>query len=278
MKRMLLMGVILALALAPVAWAGMDKTGVPKVLYENFKACKPVPLPSQHIQGLTVAGAYEIQGLLIAQHLKAGETVAGFKAGLTSKPAQRKFKASGPVSGVLLKSMQITGGVVDSKPYHKMMLEVEIGYILGRDLNQPVTPEQARAAVANICPAVEVPDLNFATFKGLTVADIVADNVGARGFILGKPVSPRGIDVNTVTGRLFRDGKPLGPPVPGKAALGDQWKALAWTLNNVLKTGGEVKKGMVVITGCLGRMNPGRPGSYRALYSGGLGELSFKVK
>ena len=275
MKKTLFLTLVMVTACG-LAWATAPPD-VPQILFDSFQASQPVPLPSQNIKGLTTAGAYEVQGLYIAKHIKAGAQAAGYKAGLTSAPAQKKFKAPGPASGVLLKSMQVKGPVVDSKPFSKMMLEVEIGYILGRDVKEPVTPEQAKAAVSRICPAVEVPDLNFETFKGLTFADIVADNVGARAFILGKPISPQGIDVNKVTGQLFMNGKPLGKPVPGRAALGNQWKALAWVLNNVIKTGGLPQKGMVVITGCLGRMNPGKPGAYKAVYGGGVGESGFQV-
>ncbi|MGM0427296.1 MAG: hypothetical protein ACQEQ7_08675 [Thermodesulfobacteriota bacterium] len=120
--------------------------------------------------------------------------------------------------------------------------------------------------------------MNFATFKGLAFTDIIADNVGARGFILGSPQPVDQVDPNAVTGRLFMDEKALGKPVPGRAALGDQWKALSWSINNVLENGGEIKKGMVVITGSLGRMYPGKPGSYKAVYTGGLKDVAFTIE
>ena len=53
--------------------------------------------------------------------------------------------------------------------------------------------------------------------------------------------------------------------------MGDQWKALSWALNN----GGDTKKGIGVITGSLGRMHPGKPGSDKAVYTGGPDNLAF---
>ena len=35
---------------------------------------------------------------------------------------------------------------------------------------------------------------------------------------------------------------------------------------------------MVIITGSLGRMYPGKPGSYKAVYTGGLDNLAFTVQ
>ena len=261
--------------LVSVVYAADD---VPTVLFDHYKAAKPIPLPSSAISDLTVQKAYDIQKAFVDKLIQDGGVIAGYKAGLTSPPAQKKFKAPGPVTGVLLKDMLITDGKVLSKPYSKMMLEVEIGYRLNRDIKTPTTPETVKSLVDEIMPAVEVPDLNFATFKGLAFTDIIADNVGARGFILGNPQPVDKVDPNQVTGQLFMDGKALAPPVPGRAALGDQWKALSWSLNNVLANGGEIKKGMVVITGSLGKMYPGKPGSYKAVYTGGLDNLVFTVQ
>ncbi len=255
--------------------AGED---VPEVLFQNYKACQPVPLPSAAITNLTVDQAYTIQKEFVSKLVQDGGVIAGYKAGLTSTTAQKKFKAPGPVTGILLQDMRITDGKVVSKPYSKMMLEVEIGYRLNQDVKSPTTPETVKTLVDAVMPAVEVPDLNFATFKGLAFTDIIADNVGARGFMLGNPKKVDQVDPNGVTGQLFMNGKALGKAVPGRADLGDQWKALSWSLNNVLANGGEIKKGMVVITGSLGRMYPGKPGSYKAVYTGGLDDLAFTVQ
>jgi len=270
---------VLAMAMVPFLVAGvLAGDDVVRVLYENFRACKPVPLPSAAIPDLTAKGAYNIQNQLVRKFIQNGACIAGYKAGLTSEPAQQKFKAPGPVTGVLFKDMEITDGHVASKPFSKMMLEVEIGYRLNQDVNKPTTPEDVKQVVEAILPAIEIPDMNFATFEGLAFTDIIADNVGARAFIVGSPRPVDKVDPNGVTGQLFLDEKALGPAVPGRAALGDQWKALSWTLNNVLENGGQIKKGMVVITGSLGKMYPGKPGSYKAVYTGGLDAMAFTIR
>lgn len=271
----LVLAASLVLGLATAALA-VEKMA--QVLHDQYKAGKPIPLPSKQMKNLDVETAYKVQAAFVNKLKAGGDQVAGYKAGLTSAPAQKKFKAPGPASGVLLASMVVKDGVVEADLFTKMMLEVEIGYRFGKDVTAPVTAQSVRKYVAAVMPAVEVPDLAFATFKGLTFEDIVAANVGARAVVLGKAVDPAKVDVNRVTGQLFYNGKSLGPAVPGKAALGDQWKALAWTVNNVLAHGGQVKKGMVIITGSLGRMYPAKPGSYKAVYTGGLGELAFQVK
>ena len=230
--------------------AGED---VPEVLFQNYKACKPVPLPSAAIPDLTVEKAYSIQKAFVAKFIQNGDVVTGIKAGLTSPPAQKKFNAPGPVTGILFKSMQVTDGKVLSKSYVKPNLEVEIGYRLNQDVNAPTSPDSVKELIDEVMPAIEIGDVNFATFKGLLFTDIIADNVGPRGYILGNPQPMDKVDPNQVTGQLFMDGQALGKAVPGTAALGDQWKALSWSLNNVLANGGELKKGMFVITGVPGQ-------------------------
>ncbi|MFH1058405.1 MAG: 4-oxalocrotonate decarboxylase [Pseudomonadota bacterium] len=274
----------LAVLLAVVLGQGLAATAAPAAdpvameLFKQYKAVGPLPLASQTVKDLDEAKAYKIQAGLADLYKIHGAKVSGYKAGLTSKPAQDKFKASGPVSGVLFDSMLITDGVARVKGHGLMMLEVEIAFELKQDVTQPVDAKAMPGLVAKVMPAVEVPDLKFTDMKALTVADIVASNVGARAYLLGKPVSPEGVDVNAVTGQLLRDGQAVGQAAPGRAALGDQWQALAWTVNNALKHGQPVKAGMVLLTGSLGPMYPAQPGAHQAVYTGGLGELSFKVE
>lgn len=279
MKRaFMIIGLLLALALLPALVLAASPAQVAETLAANYQAGKAQPLPSKLLKGLDLRGGYEIQGLMVAALIKGGAKVAGYKAGLTSPPAQKKFGAKGPISGVKLGSMLHPGGVVNTGAYQKCMLEVEIGYVLAKDITCEVTLANVKSYVAKIMPAVEVPDIPFASMKGLTPADLVAINVGARGYILGKPVDPAKVDPNKVTGKLVYNGKDVGKAIPGRAALGDQWKALAWTINNARKNGGLIKKGMFIITGSLGPLYPGKPGAYKAVYTGGLGDIAFTVK
>lgn len=270
----------LALALALAGPAAAADTG--KDLASAYKAGKPLPLASQQQARLDEAGAYQVQAAYVAALVAGGEKPAGLKAGLTSKPAQDKFKAPGPVWGVLMESMRLApdgqGGPVGRAGYGRMMIEVEIGYILNQDITQPISAEKAPAYVDKVAPVVELPDLNFADMKSITWQDIAAGNVGPRGFIVGQARPLGDMSVNDVTGQLVMNGKAMGPAAPGRAALGDQWKALAWTVNSALKAGQKVSKGMLVITGSLGPMFPAKPGEYEARYTGGLESLKFTVQ
>jgi len=271
----------IAAALILLAWACPSPAAGDRELalaiYKSFKAGQALPLASKEMAGLTLAHAYGVQAALLAIFRSHMDQVAGFKAGLTSKAVQQRFGAKGPAFGVLMSSMR-SYGEVDRKSYYRLMLEVEIGYLLGKPISSPVTHRTVRQYVVGIAPAVELPDLAFADLKAITLPDIVAANVTCRGFILGKTVRTGQVDPNAVQGQLWRDGKALGPAVSGKAALGSQWEALAWTVNQALALYGPLGEGSVIITGSLGPMFPGEPGSYKAVFSGGLGQVAFEVK
>lgn len=278
MKKMI-MGITAALIL--LVWVcpapAESERAVALAIYKDFQAGNALPLATKMIPGLTLAQAYGVQAALMSVFRSNQDQVAGFKAGLTSKAAQRRFSTKGPALGVLLASMR-RYGVVDRAAYYRLALEVEIGYLLGKPISSPVTQRTVRPYVVGIAPAVEARDLAFADLKAVTLPDLVASNVTCRGFILGKTVRLGQVDPNAVRGQLWRSGKALGPAVSGKAALGSQWEALAWTVNQALALYGPLAEGSVIITGSLGPMFPGEPGSYKAMFSGGLGGVAFEVK
>ncbi|MFZ5586912.1 MAG: 2-keto-4-pentenoate hydratase [Thermodesulfobacteriota bacterium] len=278
MKKFACLSLAVLLAAFLGRGAALAADPVAMELFKQYKAVAPLALASQTVKDLDEAKAYRIQADLAELYKVHGGQISGYKVGLTSKPAQERFKATAPVGGVLFKSMQIADGVARLKGHGQMMLEVEIAYELKQEVTQPVEAAALPGLVAKVMPAVEAPDLKFTDMKSLTANDIIAANVGARAYILGKPVSPDGLDVNAVTGQLMRDGQAVGPAAPGRAALGDQWQALAWTINYALRQGLPVKAGMVFLTGSLGPMYPAQPGQHQAVYTGGLGELSFKVE
>jgi len=78
--------------------------------------------------------------------------------------------------------------------------------------------------------------------------------------------------------RAAKRRQPVGrPQKAGSDALGDPSQSFAWTVNKIRSLGYELKPGMIVITGALGRVTDAAPGAYVAHY-GQLGELKFKIE
>ena len=125
-------------------------------------------------------------------------------------------------------------------------------------------------------PAIELPDLHYSKIKEITGPDIIATNVAARKVLVGKALPVKAQDLNSVNVTLFHNGREVARGA-GKNALGDQWKALQWTVNNALENGGAIKSGQIVITGSLTKMMPVKPGKYLADF-GDFGTMEFEYK
>jgi 2-keto-4-pentenoate hydratase len=105
--------------------------------------------------------------------------------------------------------------------------------------------------------------------------DIIAANIGAAQFIIGKKQKINNLDLNTLQVTLKRDNETVNHG-KGTDALSDQWKAALWLVNTMVKQGWKIKPGDIIITGALGRMIPGKPGKYTANF-GSLGTITFKI-
>jgi 2-keto-4-pentenoate hydratase len=242
-----------------------------------YMAKKPYPLVSQEITGLTVDQAYEIQSELTRLREEKGEMVMGYKAGLTSAPAQKRFGLDAAVWGTLCKSMLRWPGTLHRKGFAHMFIETEIGFRFGKDITEPVQDSASlKRAVAIVFPAIELPDVAYANMKLIKGTDLIATNVAARKVLIGKAVPVRKMDLNAVTVTLFHNGQEVTSGM-GKNALGDQWEALKWVVNDVLARGGKIKDGYIVITGSLGKMVPAKPGTYMADF-GDFGTMEFECR
>jgi 2-keto-4-pentenoate hydratase len=244
---------------------------------DAFVAKKPYPLVSQEIEGPTVDQAYEIQAELVKLREDKGEVVMGYKAGLTAGPAQKRFRVKKAIRGTLFKSMLRRPGTLYQKDFVRMFIETEVGFRFGEDITEPIDDiKSIKRAVASVFPAIELPDVAYADMKLVTGSDFIASNVAARKVLIGKAVAVKAKDLNAITVKLFHNGQEVTSGI-GKNALGDQWDALRWTVNDVLARGGKVKKGYIVITGSISKIVPAKPGKYLADY-GDFGRIEFEYK
>lgn len=230
---------------------------------------------------LDIVTAYRLQGLAVTD-LLAGSHPDGFKAGLTSKHGQQQFSLSEPVAGVLLSNSQLMAGadgdyVLAVKAFRKPMLELEIGFRLAEGISRPIRDaELLKDLVGDILPVIELLDLGFADMQSLLASDIIANNIAARTYIAGLPPAKVPYDINRLRIALYRDEQLILAGM-GSDAMGDQWQALMWLVNQTLANGWEIRPGQIFITGALGKMLPALPGSYRADFSG-LGQIEWRIQ
>lgn len=223
----------------------------------------PIPLVTEIVPRLTVDEAYYIQNAWLEKNLLE-DALYGFKAGITSSSAQEKFGLSEPVGGLLLESSKRSpGDTLYLQSMLKPMLEVELGFLINDYISEPITNlDSLRNKVDSVYLMVEIPDLSFEDIRPFNAADLIAANVAA-AFYIADTVGylPNSLDWNNEVFSMQRDGQEI---IRGKGsdALGNQWEALKWLLNNYVKRGYVVGKGQVLITGALGAMVEAKAGKH----------------
>ena len=240
---------------------------------------QPMPLLSVYYDQLNSASAYDIQRALVTHEMRKKRVIGGFKAGFTQAALRAKYHTREPVSGVLFADAGFKDGdEIDTGLFKQPMLEVEIGYVLRSPITRQLhSVADLKTYISHALPAVEIPDLNYVNVGGLNANDIIATNVAASRYVVGKPFVLRDLaQVNEIKVALYRDLQVVDTGAASDA-LGNQLEALLWLVNDAYAHGWQLQAGQLLITGTLGKMNPGLAGSYRADY--GLGRtLSFVLK
>lgn len=225
-----------------------------------------------------VPTAYAVQNVYVDRVLKNDRAV-GFKGALTAAPLMKKFGASEPATAVLFASgcIKENNSVITKGSKRGVMLENEVGFRFSKRIGKPLKDAaELKACVSKIFAAIEVPLVGFDGLDKVKAYDLISANVGSWKFIVGEEfytdkVSPNDVAVKmTLDGAVYNEGK-------GTDALGDQWNALLWIVNNAIANGRTIEVDDVVISGAMGKMLPAKPGKYEADF-GALGKISFEVK
>lgn len=223
------------------------------------------PLPNID-ETLTIASAYRVQTRSVRTRLQDARP-AGFKAGLTSAPAQARFKANHAVAGVLFaEGERKSADTLRLSELRGLYVELELAMRIGKPIHNPLADMAAlREHVDGIAPALELPNIDYANPQALDIVDLIATNVSAANYILGDFVSPQLRDPNSVAVRLKCNDQEV---MSGKArdALGDQWHAALWLVNTMLEQGWKLEPGQILLTGALGRAIPAAVGRCVASY------------
>jgi 2-keto-4-pentenoate hydratase len=255
-----------------------DVEGKAKALYEARRSRAAIAPFTDDDPTLGIADGYAVQSRLVELILGDGDTIVGYKAGLTSKPMQRLLGVDQPDFGPVLGStVYREGDAVSLRNFIQPKIEAEIVVVLGAPLRGPgVTPDDARAAVSGAAPAMEIVDSRFVDWR-IKLADTVADLASNGAVAIGSsPVPVEGFDLRLVGMVLTRNGE-LVDTGAGAAALGDPFAVVAWLANTLARDGIGLEPGHVVMTGALHAAVPMQAGEqYRAEFDR-LGTISVQV-
>lgn len=209
--------------------------------------------------------------------------VIGYKAGLTSAPAQERFGATEPVRGVLYRDMMRESGVT-LDAYWGAVPMVEADLVLEiRDsaVNAATTPAEVMQYVSAVYPFIELPDLALAEGQPMTPETITAMGVGARLGVLGAAIPVEDAEaMATMLGVMqveLRDGTgAVVAQAPGAAVLGHPAESVMWLHD----AGVTFKAGDLVSVGSFGPLVPAAKmqGGATVSYSGLPGNPEVSVQ
>ncbi len=209
-------------------------------------------------------------------------SVIGYKAGLTSRPAQDRFGVTEPVQGVLFRDMMLPdGSEVPEQWGARPMFEADLILVVGTGvINGAKTAQQAMPYISAIRPFIELPDLTFADGEPINAVTLTAIGVAPKLGILGKeiPVNDPAKMYNAL-GLMqvvlsAADGEVLAQ-APGEAVMGHPVNSLLWLMSK----GVTLKPGDMISVGSFGPLFPPEKGKGGASvqYKGLPGDPSVSV-
>jgi 2-oxopent-4-enoate hydratase len=242
----------------------LDQSDIDRLAGELMAADRarlPIGQVSAANPGMSVGDAYRVQRSQVERRLADGETIDGWKVGLTSAAMQQQLGVDQPDYGPVLSGWHLRdGATVERIDLIAPRVEAEIGFLLRAPLRGPgVTPADVLAATGSITAAIEVIDSRIRDWK-LTLVDTVADMASCARVLLGSQrVDPRGLDMRLIGVALECDGEVVETGA-GAAVLGDPVAAVAWAANTLGPLGVVMEAGQFVIPGAMHASVPAQAG------------------
>jgi 2-keto-4-pentenoate hydratase len=249
-----------------------------RALYDARRNRKPIEPFTDDDASLTMADGYAVQAELTRLLLADGDSIVGYKVGLTSKPMQRMIGLDTPDYGPVLGSTVYRhGDAISLSEFIQPKIEAEIVFVLGDRLSGPgVSVTDAHRAIAGIAAAVEIVDSRFADWR-IKLADTISDLASNGAVAVSSQLVPlAGIDSRLIGMTLTRNGE-LVDTGAGAAALGDPLAVVAWLANTLGEHGVDLEPGHLVMTGALHAAVPMAAGDvFRADFDR-LGPVTIRV-
>ena len=222
--------------------------------------------PAANPQGLSAEDGMCSRAKLIARLTARHGAPVGYKAGLTNPGVQQRFKASEPVWGALYWPMLLAEGIpVEAAFAARPLFEADLLVrVSSAAVNQAKTPVEVLAAIDQVIPFIELPDLVVRAPGELDGAAIAAINVGAKLGVVGTPIAvqrtPAFADaLRDMTVVLKVDGTEADRG-RGSDVLGHPLQAVVWLAQALAREGRALKPGDLVSLGSFSKLLPPKPG------------------
>lgn len=249
-----------ALLLAAPAFAACPPAAEMEAAAKGWMEGQPLPDP-----GLTspedAACAY---GAYRAALDAAMGPPVGVKVGFTSKPAQERFGVTAPAAGALYAPMILEDGATVSltgsrAPFYEADLIVTVG---DAAIMEAKTREEAAAALSDVRPFIELPDMALPEGVQPTGALMTAYGVMPWRGVVGEGVAIADLadpvaDLAALTVELKADGAGVAQG-RGDMLLGHPLDVVLWLVGH---GGFDLAPGMMISLGSLSPLTPAKAGT-----------------
>ena len=243
-----------------------------RLLHAAWRDQRPILGLPDSCRPRSLDDGYRVQAALEARH---DVPLAGYKIGATNKTAQRLFDVDAPFFGrVFAPSLMDSPAEIAAGTVRLHIVEAEFDFTMKADLparNEAYARDEVMAAVADLHPAVEIPDSRYENWREAGMPQLVADNAIAALLVLGAPAQDwRGLDLSRQSVTVEVNGEAVDEG-SGANVLGDPRNVLVWLANELSRRGLGLKAGQVVTTGSAANVIQVKPGDTVVVDFGDLG-------
>lgn len=222
-------------------------------------------------QGLDVVDCYALQKAWVAACVSNGQSISGYKTALNSKVLQERFGSASPLSAVLLSNgVYRHGGEVSLNGYVTCGLEMEVAFQLSQEVCKEVKElEELQQLIGRVAAAAELPEVGYTDFEQLRAPELVASNIGSKGFAIGPSIPFSEFNAEKVKADLYHGSEKVD-----ESFTSAMLENLMDLLNDLLAIGYPLQPGQWLLSGLIGRLHMVSPGAYKVEMTG-LPSLSF---
>ena len=141
-------------------------------------------------QAISLADAYDIQKISLAQRHQRGEKLMSYKLGFTSRAKMEQMGVHDIIWGQLTDKMKIINGqtLTKSKFIHPRV-EPEIVFLIAKPIDEFLTLKTAGDYLQGVAGALEIIDSRYENFK-FSLEDVIADNCSSSAYVIGEWLPP----------------------------------------------------------------------------------------
>ena len=208
------------------------------------------PLTDTH-PDMTAEDAYGVQQAIVRARMAGGETIIGWKVGLTSEAMRKQLGVDSPDYGALLTGHVLGDGSVAHDALIAPRAEAEIAFLLHSPLSGPgVTTADVIAATEHVAAAIEVIDSRVEGWR-IKLPDTIADMAScARIVVSDRRIPIADVDPASIRVRISKNGEQVSDGI-GAAVLGDPAAAVAWVANTLAPLGVTLGAGDIIMPGAM---------------------------